>query len=74
MALLLITPTGVLNECLLTTRELEVLKLVAEGDSNKEIAAQLFISPETVKKHLKNSYNKLRARNRLEALRLAGLI
>lgn len=74
MAFLLITPTGVLNECVLTSRELDVLKLVAEGHSNKEIAAQLFISPETVKKHLKNSYNKLRARNRLEALRKSGLI
>lgn len=74
MAFLLITPTGVLNECLLTSRELDVLKLVAEGGSNKEIAAQLFISPETVKKHLKNSYNKLHARNRLDALRKARLL
>lgn len=74
MAFLSISPTGVLNECLLTSRELDVLKLVAEGGSNKEIATQLFISPETVKKHLKNSYNKLQVRNRLEALRKAGLI
>ncbi len=74
MAFLMISPAGVLAECLLTDRELEVLRFVAEGCSNKEIGAQLFISSETVKKHLKNSFNKLGAHNRLAALRKAGLI
>ena len=74
MSFLVITPKGVLNECLLTARELDVLKRVAEGSSNKEIARQLFISPETVKKHLKNCYTKLHAHNRLDALRKSGLL
>lgn len=74
MAFLMISPAGVLAECLLTAREMEVLQFVAEGCSNKEIGAHLFISPETVKKHLKNSFIKLGAHSRLEALRKAGLI
>jgi LuxR family maltose regulon positive regulatory protein len=74
MSFLVITPKGILNECKLTARELAVLQCVADGRSNKEIAAQLFISSETVKTHLKNSYAKLQARNRLDALRKAGLL
>lgn len=56
----------------LTDREVEVINLVAEGRSNKEIAERLFISENTVKYHLKNIYEKLDAKNRTEALAKAG--
>ena len=51
----------------LTRRELEVLKLVAAGLTNQEIAEKLVISPETVKKHTGNIYGKLGVSNRTEA-------
>jgi DNA-binding CsgD family transcriptional regulator len=51
----------------LTDRELEVLRLVSIGQSNEAIAETLFISIETVKKHLKNVYGKLGVHNRVEA-------
>ncbi len=51
----------------LTERELEVLDLVAEAYSNKEIAARLEISEKTVKHHMTNIMGKLNARNRVEA-------
>ena len=57
----------------LTKRETLILKFVAKGCSNKEIAGYLFISIETVKKHLKNCYQKLDAHNKIEALLKAGL-
>jgi DNA-binding NarL/FixJ family response regulator len=41
---------------MLTSRETEIMKLVARGCTNKQIAAKLFISEETVKKHLKNIF------------------
>lgn len=53
---------------LLTRRELEVLQLLAKGKLNKEISADLYISLETVKKHTKNIYKKINARNRIEAV------
>jgi DNA-binding NarL/FixJ family response regulator len=56
------------NKPLLTTREEEVMKLVRMGLPNKGIAAELNISAETVKKHLKNIFEKLQARNKIEAL------
>ncbi|MFD9864847.1 response regulator [Streptomyces alboflavus] len=55
----------------LSTRELEVLGLVATGLSNTEIAARLFISPGTVKRHLTNIYLKLDVRSRLNAINKA---
>ena len=58
----------------LTPREIEILPLLAEGMSNKEIAARLFVSPETVKKHLQNIYKKLNTKKRIEALKKAGEI
>ena len=51
----------------LTPREEEVLRLVAQGFINKEIADQLGVSIETVRQHLKNSYAKLHVRTRTEA-------
>lgn len=61
----------------LSTRELEVLKLLAKGLKNKEIAARLYISVRTVKFHVSAILSKLGVQNRTEAVRLAlqrGLI
>jgi DNA-binding NarL/FixJ family response regulator len=52
----------------LTDRELEVLKLVAQGMSNKEIADDLFISENTVKNHVRNILEKLHLHSRMEAV------
>jgi len=52
----------------LSERELEVLRLVARGASNKEIAAALFIAEGTVKNHLTSILGKLGARDRTQAL------
>ena len=53
---------------LLSQREKEVLELVSQGLLYKEVAIRLTISPETVKKHLKNIYQKLHVQNKVEAL------
>ena len=52
----------------LTQRELEVLRLLADGASNQDIANQLIISLATVKKHVGNVFSKLGARNRVDAI------
>jgi two-component system NarL family response regulator len=52
----------------LTERELEVLKLVAQGLSNREIANELFISDNTVKNHVRNILEKLHLHSRMEAV------
>jgi len=52
----------------LSARELEVLKLLAKGCADKQIAETLVISPETVHKHLKNIYEKLDVHSRTEAV------
>jgi DNA-binding NarL/FixJ family response regulator len=51
----------------LTERELEVLKLVARGMANKDIASALFISENTVKNHVRNILEKLQLHSRMEA-------
>jgi DNA-binding NarL/FixJ family response regulator len=61
----------------LTERELSILRLVAEGLSNLDIASRLYVTEQTVKFHLSNIYRKLGVGNRTEATRYAyrnGLI
>ncbi len=55
----------------LTDRELEVLRLVAQGKSNREIAGDLFISENTVKNHVRNILEKLHLHTRMEAVMYA---
>ena len=65
------------HEAVLSERELEVLGRVAEGDTNREAAEHLVVSPYTVKKHLENIYVKLQVGRRTAAVRRArrlGLI
>ena len=52
----------------LSERELEVLRLIAAGLSNKKIAEALFVSLSTVKTHLRNIYGKLNLHSRTEAI------
>ncbi len=59
------------DQDLLTPRELEVLDCVAQGMTDKEIAAHLTLSLHTVKTHLRNILSKLQVRSRREAVRLA---
>jgi NarL family two-component system response regulator LiaR len=51
----------------LSDREIEVLKLIANGKDNAEIARELFISPKTVKNHISNILMKLQIENRIQA-------
>ncbi len=55
----------------LSERELEVLRELAAGHSNKQIAARLHVSPNTVKTHVARVFEKLGARRRTEAIRRA---
>lgn len=55
----------------LTEREREVLKLLAEGHTTREIARMLFLSPKTVEWHQSNLMHKLKLRNRTELVRYA---
>lgn len=58
----------------ITEREQDVLRLVSEGLSNREIAAELCISPGTVKTHLANIYGKLEVNNRVQAVAEAQML
>ena len=53
---------------LLSEREIEVLKLIAKGDANKEIAAELHITDSTVKTHVSSIFQKLNAKDRTDAV------
>jgi len=52
----------------LTTREMEVLRLVARGMNNRDIARELYISENTVKNHVRNMLEKLQLHSRMEAV------
>ena len=52
----------------LTRREAEIIYLMSEGKSGKEIAASLHLSVHTVQKHTKNIYRKLQVHNKIEAI------
>lgn len=55
------------SEIALTTRETEILKLVAAGKENSQIATELYVSPHTVKNHVANILGKLQLENRIQA-------
>jgi DNA-binding NarL/FixJ family response regulator len=59
------TPAG--GPVRLTRRELDVLRLLAAGKSNRAIGAELFLSVRTVERHIANLYRKIDARNRADA-------
>jgi LuxR family transcriptional regulator, maltose regulon positive regulatory protein len=52
----------------LTQREIDIVSLIAAGQSNKAIALELGVAPETIKTHLKRIFLKLSARTRAEAV------
>jgi len=62
-----VTTDGSDSIALLSAKEWQILKLVAEGKTNKEIAAVQFVEVSTVKTHLNNIYGKLSVNNRKEA-------
>jgi DNA-binding NarL/FixJ family response regulator len=66
-----IAPVFTVSRKNLTNRELEVLKLMADGHRDKEIAAVLKIAPTTAKNHVKSILEKLGAKNRTQAVSLA---
>jgi len=57
-----------LRELSITPRELEILQLIADGFSNREIAGQLFVSENTVKTHTSRLFDKLSAKRRTQAV------
>ena len=58
----------------LTKREIEVLSLVLEGKSSREVAGSLYCSKRTVDFHLARIYEKLQVSNRVQAMRRAALL
>jgi LuxR family maltose regulon positive regulatory protein len=67
------TPTSAIAESL-STREGDILKLIAEGLSNKQIARNLAITPETVKTHVKHIFAKLNVEKRAQAVSRAQIL
>ena len=61
---------GKLESLGITPRELEILELIAQGLSNKEIAERVFVSENTVKTHSSRVFDKLGARRRTQAVQL----
>ena len=55
------------TEPLLSDRQQEILRLIAEGFSNREIASKVYLSENTVKSHVQEIFRKLQVRNRVEA-------
>jgi DNA-binding NarL/FixJ family response regulator len=66
-------PAAVAADCPLTLREKEILGLVAEGATNGQIARALWVTEQTVKFHLSNTYRKLGVANRTEASHYAHM-
>jgi ATP/maltotriose-dependent transcriptional regulator MalT len=64
-------PDTLVHDVILSERESEVLKLVAQGYVNKEIARKLDISGHTVGSHIKNLYRKLAVHTRVQVVRAA---
>jgi DNA-binding NarL/FixJ family response regulator len=63
---------GELEHAGLSRREVEVLRLVSVGRTNREIARELFLSPRTIDMHVRNVLTKLGCRSRTEATRRAA--
>jgi DNA-binding NarL/FixJ family response regulator len=64
-------PETVKTETNLTDRELEILELIVKGLNYQEIALRLVISPNTVRKHIQNTYQKLHVTTKLAAVKVA---
>ena len=62
-----VSPAG--DNLKLTSKEMQILEFVATGGTNADIAAQLSISPHTVKTHIYNAYKKINVSNRIEAVK-----
>jgi two-component system, NarL family, response regulator LiaR len=63
--------TSLASQLELSKRELEILNLLAQGHSNQEIAAKLFVSLSTIKTHLQNIFEKLDVKRRIQAVEKA---
>jgi DNA-binding NarL/FixJ family response regulator len=70
----LFEPEPASPDSVLSGRERDVLALIAEGATNREIATALHLSPHTVKDHTSSLYRKLGVRNRAEAVQRAGSV
>jgi len=66
-----ILDTSLISQLELSKRELEILSLLAQGHSNQEIAAKLFVSLSTVKTHIQNLFEKLDVKRRIQAVEKA---
>jgi ATP/maltotriose-dependent transcriptional regulator MalT len=67
-------PENRIKEFELSDRETEVLKYIAQGYKNAQIAEKLFVSENTIKTHIKNIYTKLDVKNRVEALKKVDIV
>jgi len=63
--------TSLITQLEISKRELEILNLMAQGHSNQEIAAKLFVSLSTVKTHIQNLFEKLDVKRRMQAVEKA---